>query len=86
LSSFKGATYVDLIDPSLIKEFYDKNLEGCYKKYANTPIMMGLYEITGNGLLFSEGAEWKNKKIIMGSVFNFDFIKSKIKAISSIAE
>jgi hypothetical protein len=43
--------------------------------------MRGLYEVTGNGLLFSEGAEWKNKKKIMSSVFNYDFLKSKINAI-----
>jgi cytochrome P450 len=47
---------------------------------------MGIYCVTGNGLLFSEGAEWKKKKKIMSSVFNFDFLKSKIKTISAIAK
>lgn len=46
--------------------------------------MKGLSQVTGKGLLFSEGVEWKNKKRIMSSVFNFDFIKSKIKTITEI--
>jgi len=86
LSSLKGCTFIDLIDPSLIREFYDKILEGCYKKYENIPQITGVRCVVGNGLLLSEGAEWKKKKKIMSNVFNFDFLKSKIKAISAIAK
>jgi len=42
--------------------------------------------ITGKGLLLSEGQEWKMKRKIMTSVFNFDFIKAKTQAISKIAK
>jgi hypothetical protein len=41
--------------------------------------------VIGNGLFFSEGDQWKNKKKIMSSVFNFEFIKGKIASSNEIS-
>jgi hypothetical protein len=65
LSSFKGCTFVDFIDPALIREYYERNLEGCYVKYSKNPLMLDVRKLSGNGLLFSEGVEYKHKKKIM---------------------
>lgn len=35
----------------------------------------------GKGVAFSEGHEWKGKRKIMNSVFNYDFIKANIPII-----
>ena len=53
LANFKGSIYVDLIDPHLIKEFYEKQMEGCYVKYLTSPFLSTLKHILGEGLLFS---------------------------------
>jgi hypothetical protein len=53
LASFKGSTYVDFIDPQLIKEFYEKQMEGCYVKSMTSPFISSIKHILGEGLLFS---------------------------------
>lgn len=85
LSSFQRNIFLDFIDPQLIREFFEKTLEGCYVKYKTFPFMKSLKSLIGEGLLFSEGNEWKRKKKIMSNVFNFDFIKSKIQNIFEIS-
>jgi len=40
----------------------------------------------GHGVMFSEGDEWKKKRRIMSTVFNFEFIKSKIPLIAKITQ
>lgn len=55
MSSFKGKVFIDLIDPELIKEYYERNLDGCYEKYTGNPFMSSIHSLVGNGLLFSEG-------------------------------
>ena len=42
--------------------------------------------LIGNGLIFSEGNEWKMKKKIMSNVFNHEFIKSKVGLIARISQ
>jgi len=59
-------------------------MEGCYIKARKIPFFGGIKALVGKGLLFSEGAEWKKKRKIMSSVFNYDFIKDKIPLISSM--
>jgi hypothetical protein len=78
--------FFDFIDPALIREYYERNLEGCYVKYSKNPLMLDVRKLSGNGLLFSEGVEYKHKKKIMSGDFSFDFLKSKIKAISLISQ
>ena len=48
--------------------------------------MSAIRFIMGNGLVFSEGNDWKMKRKIMSTIFNYDFIKSKIRIISKIAK
>jgi cytochrome P450 len=38
------------------------------------------------GLVFNEGPEWKEKRKIMSSVFNYEFVESKIPFISKITK
>lgn len=73
-------------DSELSKEFYEKSLQGYYEKSRNHPFMNSIRFIMGNGLVFSEGNEWKMKRKIMSTVFNYDFIKSKIPIISKITK
>lgn len=42
---------------------------------------MNLRRTLGKGVAFSEGNEWKSKRKIMNSVFNYEFIKSNIPKI-----
>jgi hypothetical protein len=86
LTNFSGMTYIDLIDPELIKEFYEKQMEGYYIASLSSPTVSSLKSLLGKGLLFSEGEEWKMKRKIMSHVFNYDFIKSKISLISKICQ
>lgn len=60
-------------------------MEGCYvKAIESVPFVGSLKAFLGEGLLFSEGDEWKMKRKIMSSVFNYDFIKYKVGTISDI--
>ncbi len=59
-------------------------MKGCYRKAVCVPIFSGLRCLLGDGLLFSEGEEWKMKRKIMSNVFNFDFLRSKIPTIIQI--
>lgn len=36
----------------------------------------------GQGMFFSEGQKWKNKRKIISSVFNFDLLKENIPKIN----
>lgn len=67
-----------------MKEFYEKQMEGYYIKSLSSPFASSFKHLIGNGLVFSEGEEWKMKRKIMSSVFNYDFIKSKVGLISKI--
>lgn len=82
ISNFNGRTYIDLIDPQLVRHFYEKQMEGYYVKSLNFSYNSALKYLMGNGLIFSEGEEWKMKRKIMAHVFNYDFIKSKIGFIA----
>ena len=86
LASFKGTTFIDLIDPELIKKFYERQMEGYYVKSVRFPFISALKNMIGNGLVFSEGEEWKIKRKIMTQVFNYDFIKSKVSLIAKITQ
>jgi cytochrome P450 len=84
MNVLNGQVVIDLIDPQLIREFYERTLEGCYVKAGGISFLTGLKAILGTGLLFSEGHEWKKKRRIMSIVFNYDFIKAKIPVIAAI--
>lgn len=76
---------LDLIDPELIREFFEKGKEKYYQKKLDYPSSSSLQQIIGEGLLLSEGESWKKKRKILSYVFNFDFIHSKVRAIADIA-
>jgi cytochrome P450 len=40
----------------------------------------------GEGLVFSEGDNWKKKRKILSKVFNFDLIQENIPKISEICD
>jgi hypothetical protein len=50
-----GQIVFDLIDPELIKDYYEKQTEGYYIKALNTPFASSMRSIIGDGLVFSEG-------------------------------
>ena len=84
--SVKGKIFIDLIDPELIKQFYERQMEGYYVKFVRFPFISAIKNMIGNGLIFSEGEEWKIKRKIMTQVFNYDFIKSKVSLIAKITQ
>jgi len=82
---YQGAVHLTLMDPELVRQYYEKVTEGYYIKSTNSMFINSFRYIIGTGLFFSEGEEWKNKKKVMSSVFNFDFTKGKIGAINDIS-
>ena len=86
MNMFNGEVYIDLIDPQLIRQFYEKTAEWCYAKAEKGYFVVPARLLLGPGLLLTEGLEWKSKRKIMSHVFNYDFIKSKINTISEIAK
>jgi hypothetical protein len=55
LASVNGKVFMDLIEPKLIKEFYEKEYLGFYVKAVASPYAKSSMNAIGNGLLFSEG-------------------------------
>lgn len=55
-------------------------------KTTDNPFASSIKSMLGNGLIFSEGNEWKMKKKIMSNVFNHEFIKSKVGLIARICQ
>ena len=55
------------------------------QNYQKIPMMLEVEERTfGLGVAFAEGVEWKYKRKRMNSVFNYDFIVSKISNIKKL--
>ena len=65
---------VALIHPDLLQEFFSADKLSFYAKmkFFKDILKRG----TGEGLLFSEGDQWKMKRKVLTEVFNFEFIKS----------
>lgn len=78
--------HIDLIDPELIKEYYEKTKERCYSKNFNSPGTSSVRAVIGSGLFLTEGDDWKKKKKILSNVFTFDFIRSKIPLIVKMTD
>ena len=72
--------------PDFIKDFYSSEHVYSYPKKEK---LTKIFErVMGKGILFSEGLEWKRKKRIVSTAFNFEFIKSitgKIEQLCSKA-
>jgi cytochrome P450 len=43
-----------------------------------------MVRVMGYGIPFSEGDQWKRKRRIINEVFNFEFLKSKIKTMEHL--
>ena len=60
--------------------------EGYYVKSMELPMVYNTKYLTGDGLIFAEGAAWKSKKKIMSTFFNHEFIKTQVFTISKICQ
>jgi len=76
VTNFADRVGLILLGPKVLKDFHSK--QSCYHKYS---FSKGVVELTGTGLVFAEGATWKNHRKIISSVFNFEFIKGNIPLI-----
>ena len=54
MSINKGTVFLSVIDPQLIREFYERTMEGCYVKYVKSFIISPIRYVIGKGLIFSE--------------------------------
>jgi cytochrome P450 len=75
---------ISLVNPDLIKEFHSGNTPYKYPKL--DMLMTGIKTVFGEGIAFSEGEMWKNKRKLMSKVFNFDLIKGNIQKIAEICD
>jgi cytochrome P450 len=62
-----------------MKEFHTGNTPYIYPKLEL--IVAGTRAVAGEGLVFSEGDLWKNKRKLLSKVFNFDLVKENIPKI-----
>jgi cytochrome P450 len=80
---------LDLVDPELIRQYYERTKEKCYSKSFDSPGTASLRALLTKdepGLFLSEGESWKKKKKILSNVFNFDFIQAKLPLIGRITQ
>ena len=62
-----------LINPDLLKDLFAPDKVAIYPKY--NILMDGVRELLGEGIAFSEGAQWKHKRRVISKAFNFDLLK-----------
>lgn len=48
--------------------------------------MLGITEIFGEGIVFSEGHTWKNKRRLFSKVFNYELLKASIPKIAALCD
>lgn len=73
---------IEIYNPDLIQEFMGPQNPTLY--YKMNFLTANIRRVFGDGLVFSEGLQWKHKRKIMNSVFNYDFIKANIPNIIRI--
>jgi hypothetical protein len=57
------------LSPELLKEVFSPDK---VNKYPKLQFIFGNFKrVLGEGMAFSEGAAWKNKRKVISSVFNF---------------
>ncbi len=49
-------------------------------------MIRGLKDVLGEGIVFSEGNTWKNKRKIISKVFNFELLMENIPKITDICD
>jgi cytochrome P450 len=85
IGTIRTHLFVSLIDHKLVQEFGERQKDGFYRKNGGMHFR-SFKQLLGDGLLLSEGEEWRYKRRIMSSLFNYEFIKSKFSMIVSIAK
>ena len=70
---------IELVNPKLMKKFFTPDHPDVYPKYPT--FIQNMKRCLGNGIVFSEGSEWKKRRKIISSVFNYDFMKTNISKI-----
>ena len=73
---------LEIINPDLLKIFYSPDNFPNYIKEES--IIANTRRALGYGIAFSEGDEWKRKRKIINTVFNFNFLTSIIPQIVHI--
>jgi cytochrome P450 len=72
--NFANDVVLDLFDPVLIKDFFSKQLS--FVKDSRTSGV--LKKVLGDGLVFAEGENWKQKRRLISTVFHFDLFQSSM--------
>ena len=73
-----------MIHPELQQEFFKNENLPNYRKAA---FEKDIFELaSGTGLIFSEHENWKMKRKVLNSAFNFDFLTSLAPKIARICD
>jgi len=54
LRMFVGRVCIDIVEPQLIRQFYEKTVEGYYIKFQQGVFIPSFTKVIGKGLLLSE--------------------------------
>ena len=76
--------HMDIIHLDLIQDFLSAEKIHNYTKTVETKDLFR--KVGGEGLLFSEGEEWKMKRKVLTDVFNFEFLKQLAPKIAEMAD
>ena len=76
--------HFDLLHPDLLQDFLSVEKLSYYTKTVETKDLFK--KVGGQGLIFSEGEEWKMKRKVLTEVFNFDFLKQLAPQIAEMAD
>lgn len=52
---YQGGIHLTLMDPELVRQYYEKVTEGYYIKSTDSLFISSFRYVIGNGLFFSEG-------------------------------
>ena len=74
-TSISSTVVLWLVDPEIIKEFY-QNQERYYTK--EIPGFVFFYRLLSQGMLFTEGQTWKRHRRLASLAFNYEFLKQSI--------
>ena len=73
---------VEVVQPNLIKEFFTIERAGYYPK--EEMISRNFIRCLGAGIGMAEGEEWRRKRKIISTVFNFDMLVASIPTIVKV--
>lgn len=81
LGTVRDRLLITFVNEKLIHEFTERQKEGCYIKTNSGVNFLSLKQFLGDGLLLSEGNEWRYKRKIMSDIFSFEFVKDQLDFI-----